>query len=164
MKGFMACLMGSVLSLLSCSRATMPESELESVEFTRSGTMAGFEYEGRVKKDSSGVFVLRAMKETYGPLFEKQLTAEQMTRFREIIVEEKMYKYKERYTPMMEVLDGWSWEFHAKFADGSCIYSHGSNASPRGEGLHKIRQYMVELIQDSEVAVDPDAGSEEDDE
>ena len=98
-------MMGSVLSLLSCSRATMPESELESVEFTRSGTMAGYEYEGRVKKDSSGVFVLRAMKETYGPLFEKQLTAEQVTRFREIIVEEKMYKYKERYTPMMEVLD-----------------------------------------------------------
>lgn len=69
-----------------------------------------------------------------------------MARFRQIIEEEKMYKYKERYTPMMQVLDGWGWSFSAKFSDGSVISSHGENAGPRGDGLKRIRSYMQELV------------------
>lgn len=59
-----------------------------------------------------------------------------------------MYKYKERYLPMVEVLDGWSWSFEAKFDDGSKIYSHGSNARPKDNGLERIRELMDELIQE----------------
>ena len=49
---------------------------------------------------------------------------------------------------MLEVLDGWSWTFRARFSDGSSIFSSGSNASPRGNGLGRIRGYMQELVQD----------------
>ena len=49
---------------------------------------------------------------------------------------------------MMQVLDGWMWEFKAKFSDGTSIYSHGSNASPRGEGLARIRNLMSELAKE----------------
>ena len=93
-------------------------------------------------------FVLKAMKENYGPMFEKRITAEDMAHFRKIIEDEKMYKYKESYRPMMEVLDGWGWSFHAKFSDGSWIDSHGSNARPNGNGLGRIEGYMNQLIQD----------------
>ena len=142
------CLVGGLFGVLSCAMKKMPEGELVSVEYTRSGTMAGYVYEGHVELDSTGAFVLRAMKENYGPLFEKILDAEVMGKFRQIIEEEKMYKYKESYMPTLEVLDGWGWSFHATFSDGSVISSHGSNASPSDNGLDRIRNYMAELVQD----------------
>ena len=142
------CLVGGLFGVLSCALKKMPEGELVSVEYTRSGTMAGYVYEGQVERDSTGAFVLRAMKENYGPLFEKILDAEVMGKFRQIIEEEKMYKYKESYMPTLEVLDGWGWSFHATFSDGSVISSHGSNASPSDNGLDRIRNYMAELVQD----------------
>ena len=148
-KKLSACLVGGLLSLTGCiSRKTMPASELVGVEYTRTSSMRGFEYEGRVRQDSSGAFVIRAMKKSHGPLFEKKLGAEEMRKFREIIEEEKMYTYKEKYHPIMHVLDGWGWQFTARFADGTKIYSYGTNARPSGNGLAKIRDYMEELVVD----------------
>ena len=147
-RGLFLCLVGSLFGMLGCGLKKMPEGELVKLEFTRSGTMSGYEYEGRVMQDSTGSFVLRAMKESRGPLFEKNLDAEAMKKFRQIIEEEKMYKYKEVYRPIMQVLDGWSWSFKAAFSDGSVISSHGSNAGPGDEGLKRVRGYMEELAQD----------------
>ena len=56
----------SILSVLTmglltgCSK-TMPTGDLVSLEYTRSGTVAGYEYEGRVESDGSGGYVVRAM-------------------------------------------------------------------------------------------------------
>jgi len=146
-KGLFFCLIGGLFGMLGCALKKMPEGELVSVEYSRHGTMARAEFEGSVERDSAGSFVLIAMKETYGPLFEKKVDAEVMKRFRQIIEEEKMYQYKESYRPTLEVLDGWSWFFRARFSDGSSIYSHGNNASPNGNGLDRIRGYMEELVQ-----------------
>lgn len=142
------CVLGSLFSLIGCSVKKMPEGELLSVEFARSGMRAGNEYEGRVEKDSSGVITLTAMKEPYGPLFEKRLSAKDLQKFRQIIEENKMYKYKDSYRPMVRVLDGWSWSFTAVFSDGTSISSHGSNAGPSDDGLQEIRELMQELIKD----------------
>ena len=145
--GFIACLVGGMLSLVGCaSKKVMPAGDLVGVSYTQSGTMAGYEYEGRVEQDSTGVFVLRAMKENYGPLFEKRVDAEVMRKFRQIIEEEQMYAYKESYEPKFEVLDGTMWSFHAVFSDGTTISSGGANASPDGNGLTRIVNYMTELI------------------
>ena len=147
-KGLFFCLVGGLFGVLGCALKKMPEGELISVEFSRHGTMARAEFEGSVEQDSTGAFVLTAMKETYGPLFEKKVDTEVMKHFRQIIEEEKMYKYKESYKPPFEVLDGWGWSFRARFSDGSAIFSSGSNASPKGDGLRRIRDYMQELVQD----------------
>ena len=147
-KGLFFCLVGGLFGVLGCALKKMPEGELISVEFSRQGTMARAEFEGSIEKDSTGAFVLTAMKETYGPLFEKKVDTEVMKHFRQIIEEEKMYKYKEAYRPSFEVLDGWGWSFRARFSDGSSIYSHGFNASPGDNGLARIRGYMQELVQD----------------
>ena len=146
-RGLFFCLIGGLFSFLGCAMKKMPEGELVSVEFSRHGTMARPVFKGSVIQDSTGTFLLTAMKESYGPLFEKTVDTEVMKHFRQIIEEEKMYKYKESYTPILKVLDGWHWSFRARFSDGSSIYSHGFNAGPRDNGLVRIRGYMQELVQ-----------------
>ena len=147
-KGLMTFAFSGLLALIGCSTKSMPDSELIGLRYVSSGTMARPEFEGSVKMDSAGVFVLKAMKENYGPMFEKQITTEDMKYLRQIIEDEKMYKYKDSYRPRMQVMDGWGWTFWAKFADGSVIESHGSNARPDGNGLGKVHGYMERLIQD----------------
>ena len=149
-KGIFVCFVCGLLGILGCATKRMPEGELISVKYLIWGSVDGYEYEGVVRQDSTGVFVLKAMKESLGPLFEKRLDAKDMARFRQIIEEEKMYQYKEEYTPLMKVYDGTQWSFEAAFTDGTVICSQGTNASPHGEGLSMIRSYMEVLIQDSE--------------
>jgi len=153
-RGLLVCLMSGLFGLLGCAQKKMPEGDVVRVEIRDMGTMAGYDYFGRVQQDSSGTFVLRAMLEYRGPLFEKKLDAAMMKKFREIIEEEKMYNYKDYYKPKFEVLDGHSWSFGAKFSDGTVIGSHGSNAGPKDNGLERIREYMVELAKDG-VEVEP---------
>ena len=38
------CLVGGLVGVLSCALKKMPDGELVSVEYTRSGTMAGYVY------------------------------------------------------------------------------------------------------------------------
>lgn len=136
---------GFLMTLTACAR--MPEGELVSVEYSRQGTMMGYEYFGRLERDSTGAYVLRAMKKSRSPLYEKHLDDVMVANFRKIIEEEKMYKYKERYLPHVRVHDGWTWGFKVVFSDGTEIYSHGNNAKPSGDGLNRIRSYMEELAQ-----------------
>lgn len=146
-------LLGSMLCWLSCSPAKkMPEGDLISIEYTTNACMAENEYEGSAERDSAGCFIVRSKKENYGPMYEKRIDASQMKHFRDIIEEEKMYLYKDSYKPSMEVMDGWGWHFHAKFSDGSNIWSGGSNASPDGNGLARVRAYMEELVKDGVLA------------
>ena len=148
MKKCLFAMISAVIGGLLSGCKVMPAGDLIELSYTRSGTMAGYQWEGRVERDSDGTFVLRAMKENYGPLYEKHIGTEEMQKFRNIIEEEKMYAYKESYQPIFKVLDGWGWGFEAKFSDGNKIYSGGNNASPNGNGLDRIRGYMEELIQD----------------
>ncbi|MCR4994117.1 MAG: hypothetical protein K6A32_01855 [Bacteroidales bacterium] len=126
----------------------MPKGELIGLEYTRNNTGSEDVYKGIIEQDSAGTFVLKAMKEEYGPLFVKVLQAQDLEKFRQIIKEEKMYRYKESYSPLVHVYDGWSWSFVARFSDGTKIYSYGSNASPRGEGLQRICSSMKEMVRD----------------
>ena len=118
-RGLFFCLIGGLFGVLGCALKKMPEGDLVSVEFSRYGTMARPEFEGHVEQDSTGAFVLTAMKETYGPLFEKKVDTDVMKHFRQIIEEEKMYNYKESYKPSLDVLDGWRLRRHLTRASTS---------------------------------------------
>ena len=154
-----ACL-GGVLGLMtSCgAKAQMPEGELTRLSYTRSGMMAGYEYEGRVEVTDSGIIV-KAMRETYGPLYQLTIDKETLAKFRTIVEEEKMYEYKNRYEPPVRVLDGYMWSFYAEFSDDKYISSGGSNAGPGGNGLGRIRALFEELAKDSK-AVQIERGRE----
>ena len=64
----------------------------------------------------------------------------------EIIEEEKMLDYGVSYSldPSIQVLDGYSWEFSAKLADGRSVSSRGRNAEPGGNGLNRIGVLLYE--------------------
>lgn len=143
----MASLIGLMLgTLMSCGiHQRMPEGKLLSLEYTRSGTMAGYKYETHVTTEPNGDVVLRAMKENYGPLYEKKLTAEEVAGFVKLIEEEKMYNYKEKYRPVFEVLDGDTWYLDIRFEQGT-IKSGGYHSWPKGDGLSRIREYSISLL------------------
>ncbi len=136
---------GGLLGVFTSCGTKMPSGELVSIEYTRSGTMAGYEYEGRVETKDDGTIVAQAMRESYCSLYQLVVDKKTLTDLQRIIVEEKMYAYKEHYRPLLEVLDGYMWSFHARFSDGESISSSGSNAAPSGDGLKRLREYFVRL-------------------
>ena len=64
-RGLLVCVFSGLFGLLGCTAKKMPEGDLVRVEFSRHGTMAGPEYKGIVEQDSTGVFVIRAMREAF---------------------------------------------------------------------------------------------------
>lgn len=64
----------------------------------------------------------------------------------EIIEQEKMMDYASSYSldPSMKVLDGSSWSFAARLADGRYVSSHGSNAEPNGDGLSRMQKLLFD--------------------
>ena len=132
----------------------MPKGELLRLRYTESGMMEGYAYEMNIETHDNGDVVLRAMRESYGMLYEKRLDAAAMDSVRRIIEEEQMYAYAESYRPTIQVMDGYMWHFRAEFADSSFIQSGGSNARPHGNGLEKLRAFATELLKDAEVVED----------
>lgn len=80
-----------------------------------------------------------------------------MQRMKQIILDEKMYKYKSSYSNP-NVLDGDSWSFNATFCDDvddrhqhmEWISSGGSNKWPKGKGLKRIESAMKEALTDAQ--------------
>jgi hypothetical protein len=153
MKKYAVLMIGAILSLLSCGTKA-PKGDLLSLEFVSNGSRLGTEYEGHVEQDSNGTFMLTAMKMNYGPFYQKKIGKEEMNKFKKIILDEKMYKYKEHYRPFFDIKDGHSWRFSAKFSDGSTIHSTGENSKPNGNGLSMIQGYLYDLIADATIEVD----------
>lgn len=61
-----------------------------------------------------------------------------------IIERERMLDYSESYQVNSEfqVLDGYTWSFSARLADGRSVSSRGSNAEPDGEGLADMQDLL----------------------
>lgn len=135
------------LCLPSGCGKSMPSGQLLSLDYTRTGTVDGYEYEGHVVTDSNDTYIIRAMTEYYGPLYEKKADAETIGRLRDIIEREKIYAYDSDYQPTTEVHDGYSWHFRATFTGGDVIESSGNNAWPDGGGLGYIHAYLIKLVE-----------------
>lgn len=68
-----------------------------------------------------------------------------MNRLCEIVNSNKMYRYKGYYRTKLEVLDGTSWDFSLKFADGTSTSASGYMKYPKGGG--PAFREAVELIE-----------------
>jgi hypothetical protein len=147
-RNIMTTLLGGLLGIFTaCGQKTlMPDGALLSLDYTISGTMAGYEYEAHVETLKNGNVEVRASSEPYGPLVVKTVDKSALDSLRTIIETEKMYAYKNHYEPPFEVLDGRMWSFHALFEGDKSISSHGSNAWPKGDGLSRIREYIATLV------------------
>jgi len=153
-KTFLTACVGAAMGLLtSCgARAQMPEGRLLSIEYVRSGMMAGYEYHGLLETTDNGDVLLTSMTEKFGEASRLKVDEQTLQRFRDIIKEEQIYNYARDYSPPFEVLDGYGWHLYIRFEGGKSIESSGHNATPGGEGLTRLRSLMTELVK-SEKAV-----------
>lgn len=145
----------SLLALISCgSIRQQPQGRVVSYEYAEHGTVAQplcqFKVElidtatCRVSYFNHDAFendTIDWMSEDAG-IDTVMCEASLLDSIGQTIAEHKMWKYKERYEPLFEVLDGDSWGFTIKYSNGDEIGSGGSNAGPDDDGCGIIRQMM----------------------
>ncbi|MBR5087259.1 MAG: hypothetical protein IKX31_09675 [Muribaculaceae bacterium] len=122
---------------------------LDMVEYNYQGMMMSPFANMRVeRKDNKVVFILKGTTTE-----EKEFVIDDgeqiLKEALKIIEEEKMLDYGVSYSldPSIQVLDGYSWEFSAKLADGRSVSSRGRNAEPSGNGLNRISALLYERAQ-----------------
>lgn len=108
-----------------------------------------------VEQDSTGIFATSFDRDA-NKYYRYKINDEQlMQKFTEVILEHKIYNYKDHYDNR-NVLDGDHWGFHATFKDStsSCdsyeqdhISTGGSNAGPKDDGLKVLSKIFGEAMQ-----------------
>lgn len=129
-------------------------STLEKVTYSYQGMMMEpVRYVELARKADGKVHFIINEDKDYTPADGEEL----MMKAEKIILEEKMLDYARHYAPPMQPLDGYSWHFSAKFADGRSVNSGGSNAQPGGEGLSKMGSLLkdrgFQLLKDDKQVV-----------
>lgn len=144
-------IIGSILGSLFGQNPTaqIPESEIVCIEYTEIGTMAGYQYYGKIERLKDGTVQVEAMQRSYDEIIKKKVKLQVLADVRNIVVEHKIYAYKKSYEPAFEVLDGEGWHLEIKYADGQRFFSGGTNAWPPGKGLAVLRGFMVDLVTDA---------------
>lgn len=129
----------------SASQNNMPAGLLNEVSYSYQGMRMEMVGSPTLKRTDSGKALLTFR--FYADERSYEVSDTLLDKARGIIEEAKMYEYEPSYSPSFEgrILDGYSWSFSATFEGGGRLYSHGSNASPKGDGLHRIEK----LFQDA---------------
>ena len=160
----LACIACVSTLIVSCSAAKAPktgddtadtipvavkDSALLSLDYTKKGTMRGYDFEIHVKTEENGDITLWGMKQNRDSIFTRTMTQDELEALRKIVIEEKMYKYKDHYQPPYEVFDGWSWSFNVNFSGRHNSFSSGGYMQrPEGNGLDRVKEYLVSLLSD----------------
>lgn len=128
-------------------KPTMPQGKLLELEYNFSGMriemFSDFDLHRKEKGPGATMKFRHFNKEVTYEVSDTLLDAA-----KRIIEEEKMYEYGISYEWESlnggRILDGYAWHFYAGFEDKQHISSRGSNASPDGDGLHRIRELLSE--------------------
>ncbi|MBR3456349.1 MAG: hypothetical protein IKH26_13640 [Bacteroidaceae bacterium] len=129
---------------------TMPQGKLISLDYNYGGMrMEQFsDFSLQRKKDGTGA--LLKFRHYKGEV-KYEVSDTLLDAAKRIIEEEKMYEYAVSYALKSingeRILDGYSWHFYALFENKDAINSSGSNASPGGEGLHRISALLSAAAQ-----------------
>lgn len=149
----------SILSIFPCcADKNVPKLPLTTIRYTYGSQMIAYpEYSVTfmTRKDSVFAVVFNIDEIQYSLYHITQ--PDVMKKMKDIIIKEKMYKYKDSYSNPY-VLDGDGWSFYAGFKDDiddrhqhyESIYSGGSNKWPKGDGLKLIREAMNKALTDAE--------------
>lgn len=151
---FMA-ILAVIVSIFSCSGNAKSLNKVLSYEYAEHGMMAQpiaqFKVE-RLSNDSCLVTYYNHEKELrqdeYGDyiLDKSKQPIELLDSISTIVNEHKMRKYKKKYKPIFDVLDGESWGLEIKMDDGTNISSHGHCAGPNDDGMRMIIRLLRERI------------------
>ena len=123
----------------------MPEGRLLRVSFFYQGMMMEELGNFDLHREADGKTAVLSFRH-YSDEVSHEVSDTLFDAARRIIEEEKMYEYASSYKLEMKemILDGYSWGFDADFEGDEHIASGGSNVSPRGDGLNKIRNLLYE--------------------
>lgn len=151
-----------LLSLISifpcCADKNIPKLPLTTIRYTYGSQMIAYpEYSVTfMTREDSVLAIVFNIDEIQYSLY-RITQPDVMKKMKDIIIKEKMYKYKDSYSNP-HVLDGDGWTFYAGFKDDvddrhqhyESISSGGSNKWPKGDGLKLIRQAMNEALSSAE--------------
>lgn len=149
----------SILSIFTCcADKNVPKLPLTTIRYTYGSQMIAFpEYSVTFMTREDSVFAIVFNIDEIKYSLYRITQPDVMRKLKDIIIKEKMYKYKDSYSNPY-VLDGDGWSFYAGFKDDvddrhqhyESISSGGSNKWPKGDGLKKIRQAMNDALTDAE--------------
>ena len=150
----------SLLSIFTCcaDKHPAPRLPLTDISYTYGSQMIAFpEISMRFFTANDSVFAIVFNIDQIQ--YSRYLITQEgvMQRMKQIILDEKMYKYKSSYSNP-HVLDGDGWSFNASFCDDvderhkhmEWISSGGSNKWPSGKGLKRIESAMKEALTDAQ--------------
>jgi hypothetical protein len=124
---------------------TMPKGKLLGLEYNFSGMRIEQFSDFNLQRKEKGHKATMKFRH-YNKEVEYEVSDTLLDAAKRIIEEEKMYEYGVSYSwevPNGErILDGYYWHFYALFENKDTISSTGSNASPSGEGLHRINALL----------------------
>ena len=121
----------------------MPAGRLNEVAYSYQGMQMNTIDQPRLKRTGDGKAMLTFS--FYHDECSCEVSDTLLDKARDIIEAEKMYQYDASYSLMADerILDGYSWSFSAVFEGGARLSSHGRNASPKGSGLHRMEQLLL---------------------
>lgn len=126
-----------------------PDGNLISCEYSYYGTIKYPLDYYKIEKDKNGNTTICNVS-SGGDTTIVNVSKDILNKVENAIKENKMYKYKERYTSFMRVLDGNSWAFEVEYDNNKKIYSHGENAYPRNyEGLNIVKQILANAYKEA---------------
>ena len=135
-----------LIPMFGCAN-NKPCGQIVSYEYRYSGCMMYPLVEYQLVKDASGVQTLNYSKND-GVIHSIVLQEDALGRIDLIVKRGSLHRLKERYTPLMTILDGYTWSLRIGY-ERSCISSHGSNAYPSGKkwgAIESINSYLEEII------------------
>lgn len=132
--------------LLGCRAAEKVEGRVISLEYRVQG-MASCP-QTYIKMDVSDN-VLRLAYSQYSNEIQVFRAPENLPeKIDEIVKRYRLHRLKERYQPVFEILDGYSWHLNIRYENGH-IYSGGNNAWPskkQREGLDQLVSLLEETV------------------
>jgi len=145
------------MALFTCSCAAGPAGKVVWLSYHEysSAVYATVHYDFQQEADSSYTLIHCADRSPEEALM-AVVPAEVAERLREIVLEEKMHRYKEDYRPLTDIRDGTSWSLSVAYDDEQTITSSGYAKRPRGHGLERLENYLNEVweqVKDSAVTV-----------
>lgn len=144
-----------LIPMFGCANGR-PGSQIVSYEYRYSGCMIHPIVSYELVRSASGVQTLSYSKND-GVIHSIVLQEDALDKIDLMAKHGRLFRLKERYTPLMRILDGYTWSLRIAYERDS-ISSHGSNAYPsrrKWDVIEEINGYLEELIAESAAPSEP---------
>ena len=147
-------LISAILTVISCGGSKQPEGRLMSYRYSCSGSMAQPIHDFTLKRiDDKTCQVIFFNHDAEPRTIDYEFVQDTILQpiqlidsVETIVRQNKMWKYKEHYSPAFEVLDGNSWSLSFTFDGAEPSSSSGYHATPKGGGISQVVNMLKQYI------------------